>query len=313
MTKILVSGSIAYDYLMSFDGDFNSVLGEQDLSALSVSFLVNQKERFFGGCGANIAYNLSLLHVPSVLVGAVGESDFTDYETRLNELGVETKYLQKDTANETSSAYILSDLGARQIAMFNPGASANTNLAMNLDSIIENEEVELMIIGPENPQRMLKMVDEAVKHQIPFLFDPGQLTHVFDAETLLRVATQAHTLIANEFEFQIIQEKTNLSLQQLAEKIETIICTMGENGCVAYLKGEKIVEKAVKPENFVDATGCGDAFRAGYIKAILGGKPFVECLQFGNLMGSLASQEKGTQKHNFTLEHIENYYNKLFK
>lgn len=311
--KVLVCGSVAYDHLMNFDGHFNEVLGEHDLNSLSVSFLVSNKERHFGGCGANMAYSLSLLQVPNILFAAVGETDFEAYEGRLSRLGVETKYLAKDAINETSAAFILSDKEARQIAMFNPGASANTNLAMDLNDIVKNEEIALMIIGPENPQRVLAMVDEAVKNHIPYLFDPGQITHVFDGETLLRIAGKAHCLIANEFEFQLIQEKTGLSLEQLAEKCNILICTLGEKGCKAYFQGKEHNIEAIKPEKFVDATGCGDAFRAALIKGLLEEKDFEDCLRMGTLMGAIVAAEQGTQNHNTSLEDFERYYKKVFR
>lgn len=313
ISKVLVCGSIAYDHLMTYDGNFNEVLGEHDLSALSVSFLVSSKERHFGGCGANMAYSLSLLEVPNILFAAVGEGDFGAYESHLKQLGVITHYLAKDSTNETSAAFILSDKAGRQIAMFNPGASANTNLAMDLDEIVSNEKIAMMIIGPENPGRVLAMVDEAVKYNIPYLFDPGQITHVFDGETLLKIADKAYCLIANEFEFQLIQEKTGLSLKQLAERSNMLVCTLGENGCKAYLKGKEYNIEAIKPERFVDATGCGDAFRAAFIKGLLEERDFADCLRMGTLMGAVVAAEQGTQNHHITLADFERYYKKVFK
>lgn len=311
--KVLVCGSVAYDYLMTFAGDFQEVLGTHDLSSLSVSFLADSKERHFGGCGANIAYNLGLLNVPSVLFAAVGSADFTEYENRLQRLGVDTGYLAKDEVNDTSAAFILSDKGGRQIAIFHPGASANTSLAMELKDVVDREEIQLMIIGPENPQRVLAVVDEAVKYRIPFLFDPGQITHIFDGETILKIAQQAKCLIANEFEFQLIQEKTGLSLSQLAEQVEMLVCTLAERGCTAYYQGQEYTVPAVEPERFVDATGCGDAFRAAFIKGLLKDRSFEDCLRMGALMGAVVAAEQGTQNHKITLTDFERYYKKFFK
>lgn len=313
--KVLVCGSVAYDYLMTFEGDFQEVLGVHDLSSLSVSFLAASKERHFGGCGANIVYNLSLLGVSNILFSAVGSADFAEYESRLQRLGVDTSYLARDEINDTSAAFILSDKAGRQIAIFHPGASANVDLAMDLKHVVEaeGEQLKMIIIGPENPQRVLTIVDEAVKYKIPFLFDPGQITHVFDGPTLLKVAQQAKCLIANEFEFQLIQEKTKMDLPQLAEQVEMLICTLAERGCIAYYKGQEYKLAAVDPERFVDATGCGDAFRAAFVKGLLEGQSFEDCLKMGALMGAVVAAEQGTQNHQLSLADFERYFKKVFK
>lgn len=313
--KVIVCGSIAYDYLMNFDGDFNEVIGSHDLNSLSVSFLANKKERHFGGCGANIAYNMGLLGLETILFAAVGQYDFGDYKARLDRLGVNTGYLALDENNDTSSAYILSDNGARQIAMFHPGASSNIKLAMDLDQIVkaEGEQIKMLVLSPENPQRVFSIAQEAIKYQIPYFFDPGQITHVFDEETLSYLINNAECLIANEFEFQIIEEKCKLSTKELAKKIPMLVCTLGEKGSLAYLRGEKHEIDALKPEKFVDATGCGDAFRAGFIKGLIEGREFQNCLQMGTIMGTIVAQEHGTQTHQISLADFDRYLSNAFK
>lgn len=301
--QILICGSIAYDTIMVFQGQFKNHILPDKIHALSVAFFVPEMRREFGGTAGNIAYNLQLLDGNPLIMATVGQ-DFEPYQAWLNQHSLNTRHIKKIPGSFTAQAFITTDTDDNQITAFHPGAM----LESHQNSVKDTKDVVLAIIAPDGRDGMFQHAEECFEAGIPFMFDPGQGLPMFNGEELLHFIEMADYLAVNDYESQIIQDKTGLSLEQLATKVKALIVTLGGNGSYIYADGQRFDIPCVKPEAVVDPTGCGDAYRAGLLYGIARGWDWPTCGRLASTMGAIKIASRGGQNHQPTREEIENIY-----
>ncbi len=254
----LICGSMAYDTIMVFHDKFKHHILPEKVHILNVSFLVPVLRREFGGCAGNIAYNLNLLGEEALTMAVVGH-DFEPYSRWMNQNGLSSEFIQALDNQYTGQAYITTDEEGNQITAFHPGAMSFSHL----NSIPVDRDISIGIVSPDGKDGMILHAEQFVELDIPFIFDPGQGMPMFDGAELLSFIDQATWVTLNDYESELMQERTGLSLEQLAERVEALVVTLGANGSKIYTKGECISIPAAKPHAVLDPTGCGDAYRAG--------------------------------------------------
>ena len=299
----LICGSLAYDTIMVFQGQFKNHILPDKIHALSVSFYVPEMRREFGGTAGNIAYNLQLLEGKPLIMATVGE-DFTSYANWLDKNNIPTQHIKNIEASFTAQAFITTDLDDNQITAFHPGAMAESHQ----NSAKDANNVSLAIIAPDGRDGMFQHAQECFESGIPFLFDPGQGLPMFNGEELLHFIEMATYLAVNDYEAQVLQDKTGLTLEQLAAKVKALIVTLGSQGSHIYADGQRYEVPCVKAEKIVDPTGCGDAYRAGLLYGIANGWDWPVCGRLASTMGAIKIASRGGQNHHPTRVEIENVY-----
>jgi adenosine kinase len=309
MTKqrALICGSLAFDTIMVFQGRFKQHILPDKIHMLNVSFLVPQLRRDFGGCAGNIAYNLRLLGDAGYPMATVGH-DFGPYEVWMRQMGVPTDYIRRLEQEHTAQCFITTDLDDNQITAFHPGAM---QLA-HLNQVADATEIALGIIAPDGREAMVQHAAQFAAAGIPFIFDPGQGLPLFDSEELRQFIAQADWLAVNEYEWQLLQDKTGLSPKQVASQVRALIVTQGAAGSTIYADGEEIAIPGVPANAVVDPTGCGDAYRAGLIHGLLHGHDWATTGRIASLLGSIKVASRGTQNHTFTRQQFEQWYSEQF-
>ncbi len=294
--KIVVTGSIAYDYLMSFPGKFTDHLLADQLHQVSLSFLVDSMKRQRGGIAPNIAYTLGLLGSKPRVMATAGE-DFGDYRDWLEKHGVDTAGIIEIEDDYCASFFVNTDQEQNQIASFYTGAMAH---AGSLTFAEHAPEAELTIISPNDPAAMSAYVRECKERNIPYIYDPSQQTIRLSGEDLAEGLDGCYLLAVNEYEIRMIQEKTGLTLEQIKEKTGSLLITKGKNGS-SFFKEEEVVEfGVVPPAQIAEPTGAGDAFRAGLMRGIELGLPWEIAGNMGALCSTYVLEQFGTQNHHFT-------------
>lgn len=301
MGNVLICGSMAYDSIMVFNDYFKNHILPDQIHKLSVSFYVPELKKNFGGTAGNIAYNLSLLKTSPLIMATVGE-DFQPYVERLSKYEIIQDYIKKIPDTFTAQAYITTDLDDNQITAFHPGAMTQSH--QNSISLI-TESISLAIISPDGKDGMIQHANECVEKNIPFLFDPGQGLPMFNKEELIIFIDQAHYIALNDYELQLVLDKTNLTLSKLASSVDALMVTKGSQGSSIYSKGKEIIIDSVPIKIPVDPTGCGDAYRAGLIYGILNKYDWNKTGQLASVMGAIKIKSQGGQNHTATLSEIE--------
>lgn len=296
----LICGSFAYDNIMVFQDRFKNHILPDKVHILNVSFLVPQLRREFGGCAGNIAYNLKLLGGDGKAMGTVGE-DFGPYAKRLDGLSISRDHIRVIPGTYTAQAYITTDLDDNQITAFHPGAMNESHQ----NRITEAKGTSLVLVSPDGRQGMIQHAEDCAAAGIPFIFDPGQGMPMFDGEALNRFAAQASYLAFNDYEAQLMQDRTGKSLQQLAHKAKAVIVTKGGEGSEIYTKECSYQIPAAPVRQLADPTGCGDAYRAGLIYGIMQGLDWALTGRIAGLMGAIKIESQGTQNHTFTQGEFE--------
>ena len=305
--RALICGSIAFDTIMVFQGRFKQHILPDKIHMLNVAFLVPQLRREFGGCAGNIAYNLRLLGDAGYPMATVGH-DFGPYAAWMKQAGVPTDYLRHLEQEHTAQAFITTDLDDNQITAFHPGAM---QLA-HLNKVSDAAEIGLGIVAPDGRDGMLQHAAQFAAAGIPFIFDPGQGLPLFDGEDLRQFIAQADWVALNEYEWQLLQDKTGLSAQQVASQVRALIVTRGSAGSVIYADDQEIVIPSVPARAVVDPTGCGDAYRAGIIHGLLHGRDWQTTGRIASLLGSIKVASRGTQNHSFTVQQFEQWYSEQY-
>lgn len=299
----LICGSLAFDTIMVFQDQFKNHILPDKIHSLSVSFYVPEMRREFGGTAGNIAYNLQLLEGKPLIMGTVGE-DFSSYTSWLNQNNISTQHIKRIEASFTAQAFITTDIDDNQITAFHPGAMVESHQ----NSVKNAQEVSLAIIAPDGRDGMFQHAKECFEAGIPFMFDPGQGLPMFNGEELLHFIEMATYLAVNDYEAQVLQDKTGLSLEQLASKVKALVVTLGANGSHIYADGQRYDVPCVKAEKIVDPTGCGDAYRAGLLYGIANGWDWLTCGRLASTMGAIKIASRGGQNHKPTRIEIENIY-----
>ena len=297
--NVIVTGSIAYDYLMSFPGRFAEHILPDQIEHLSVSFLVDEMRRQRGGCAANIAYNLALLGERPRVMGTVGQ-DFGEYRAWLEQHGVDTSLIRDEPDLFTASFFVSTDQDGNQIASFYTGAMARArNLSFH---DLDAGQVDLVVISPNDPQAMVKYAAECQDLDIPYLYDPSQQIIRLSGDELRAGLAGCSILVVNEYEFEMLQEKTGLTPEEIrATPARACVVTLGVEGSRIWA-GEAIYDiPAVPPEQTDDPTGVGDAFRAGFIKGLSTNLPWDVTGRMGALAATYVIEQPGSQSHHYTL------------
>jgi adenosine kinase len=305
--RIVVTGSIAYDYLMSFPGRFTEHFLPEHFHRVSLSFLVDTMDKRRGGCAPNIAYTLALLGERPLLMATAGE-DFGEYRTWLEAAGIDTSLTRQVDGKFTASFFCSTDEANNQIASFYTGAMAN---AAEL-SFRTVKEVGLAIISPNDPAAMVQYAEECRTLGIPYIFDPGQQCARMSGEELREGTIGATYVIANDYEFELLQKKSGLSEGEILKHSRALIVTRGEHGCSVFTPAGRVDVPAVEPTRIVDPTGVGDAFRGGLMKGLALDLAHDTCARMGSVAATYALEHLGGQSHAYTWDDFRARYESHF-
>lgn len=299
----LICGSLAFDTIMVFQDRFKNHILPDQIHKLSVAFFVPEMRREFGGTAGNIAYNLQLLEGNPLIMATVGE-DFAAYQAWMAENKLSDQHIKTIPNSFTAQAFITTDLDDNQITAFHPGSMMESHQ----NSVKDCDQISLAIIAPDGRDGMFQHARECFEANIPFMFDPGQGLPMFNGEELMHFIEMATYLAVNDYEAQVLQEKTGLTLEEMAEKVEALIVTLGAEGSHIYANGQRYEIPSVKADKIIDPTGCGDAYRAGLLYGIVRKWDWPSCGRLASTMGAIKIANRGGQNHNPSREEIENIY-----
>ena len=298
--RIVITGSIATDHLMSFSGKFTDSLVVDKLDSISLSFLVDDLDVRRGGVGANVAFGLGSLGVPVALVGAVGR-DFDDYRSWLERHGVDTDSVHVSEVHHTARFVCTTDVANNQIASFYPGAMSE---ARNIELLPVSDRLggmDLVLVGPNDPQAMLRHTQECRARGTAFAADPSQQLAFLDGEAIRPLIEGASYLFTNEYEAALTEQKTGWSAADVLARVECRVTTLGAKGARVERRGQSAVHVDVPQERSkADPTGVGDAFRAGFISGLHWSLGDERCAQVGSMLATYVIETVGTQEYSFT-------------
>jgi adenosine kinase len=290
----VICGSLAYDTIMVFQDQFKNHILPDQVHILNVSFLVPAMRREFGGCAGNIAYNLKLLGGDPLPVATVGQ-DFAPYRAHMQKYGIRLDYVRAFDDQFTPQCFITTDLDNNQITAFHPGAM----LSAHQNHVRDIPEISFGIVAPDGRDAMLQHVNEFAARGVPFIFDPGQAMPLFSGEEFRAMIEKATYVIVNDYESQLLQQRTGWSAQEIASRVKAYIVTQGPRGSQIYTDGITHEIPPARERQVVDPTGCGDAYRAGLIFGLMAGKDWPTVGRMASLMGALKVEHPGTQNQHF--------------
>ena len=293
--RALICGSLAFDTIMVFQDRFKEHILPDRIHMLNVSFLVPQMRREFGGCAGNIAYNLRLLGDVGYPMATAGR-DFGPYAEWMDRCGVPRDHVRVVESEHTAQAFITTDLDDNQITAFHPGAMQQSHL----NDVTAAKDIAIGIVAPDGRDGMLQHAAQFAAAGIPFVFDPGQGLPMFGAEDLDRFVSQASWVAVNDYEWQMVQQKTGWSTADVAARVKALIVTRGAKGSTIHAEGREIAIPCARTGQVVDPTGCGDAYRAGLLHGLLHGLDWETTGRVASLMGAIKIETRGTQNHRFT-------------
>ena len=303
----LICGSLAFDSIMVFHDRFRNHILPDKLHMLSVSFLVPELRREFGGCAGNIAYNLKLLDGDPLPMATVGK-DFDPYYRWMDRWGIDHRYVTCIDTEYTAQAFITTDLEDNQITAFHPGAMNSAHL----NDVRDAPEAAIGIISPDGREAMVEHAAQFAECGTPFIFDPGQGLPLFDGDDLSRFIDLATWVTVNDYEWEVARERTGLDAGAVVSKADALIVTRGAQGSVIHTRGGSIEIPPAKAGDTVDPTGCGDAFRAGLLYGLLNEMDWETTGRLASLMGALKVEHAGTQNHQCTRVEIESRFRESF-
>jgi adenosine kinase len=303
----LICGSIAFDNIMVFQGRFKEHILPDKIHMLNVSFLVPQMRREYGGCAGNIAYNLKLLGDLGYPMATVGR-DSALYLDWMQQAGVPNDYVKVIDSEHTAQCFITTDLDDNQITAFHPGAMQQSHL----NNVRDTRGITVGIVSPDGRDGMLHHAEQFAAAKIPFIFDPGQGMPMFGGEDLQRFIKQATWVTVNDYEWQLMQQKSGWSEKEILQHVSALIVTRGGEGSTIYTKDGEITIPSAKPKAIVDPTGCGDAYRAGLLHGILHGYDWETTGRIASLIGAIKIETGGTQNHRFHMDEFERRFLESF-
>ncbi len=306
MKNIIVTGSLAFDFIMDFPQTFAENILPDKLKTLSVSFLAQNFSKNYGGVAGNIAYNLALLDKEATIVASAGSNDFEPYKQHLLDTGVDVSKINAVANEFSANMFMMTDKNNCQIAGFYPGA-------MTKDSTLSlPDNTDFVIVAPTMPDAMDNFVNQAKKAHIPCLYDPAQQIPRITKEQLQNGITGAEILIGNDYELALITKKTGWSKKEILQKVTILITTLGEKGSVIETKDTIYSISTAKPEKIIDPTGAGDAYIAGFLAGYLNKKDLQASGQMGATAASFAIEKYGTQRHQFATQDFQDRYIQAF-
>jgi len=295
---IVLTGSVAYDYLMTFPGLFKDYILQDKLEQISLSFLVNSMVRRRGGIAPNIAYTLALLGGNPRVMATVGE-DFTEYRAQLETVGVDTTLMKVIPGEFTASFFCNTDQSNAQIASFYPGAM---DYAGELSFHDLEQKPDWVVISPNSPDSMVKYPRECQDLGISYLYDPSQQIPRMTGEDLRLGVQGASALMVNDYEFELIKKQTGMKQSEILDGLRFMVVTRGSEGASIYVNGRVIRTPVVPPKEIVDPTGVGDAFRGGFLTGLSHHLDWEICGKMGALAATYCLEAMGTQEHSYTPE-----------
>jgi adenosine kinase len=293
--RVLICGSMAFDTICVFQGKFGEHIVPEATHKISVSFMVDQMRREFGGCAGNVAYSLKLMGGAPVICATVGD-DANAYRERMQQLGIGLDALKTVADTYTAQAYIMTDLDDNQITSFHPGAMFSSQL----NDVTAVPDIALGIVSPDGRDGMFRHARGFASKKIPFVFDPGQAMPAFSSDEIIELIGLADYLTVNDYEAEMIAQKTGRSIESFAPDLKALIVTLGAQGSRIYADGKTIDVPVVPAAKLVDPTGCGDAFRAGLLYGIAHSWSIEKACKLGSLLGSIKISERGGQNHTLT-------------
>ncbi|MBI1732348.1 MAG: carbohydrate kinase family protein [Gammaproteobacteria bacterium] len=303
----LICGSLAFDTIMVFKDRFKAHILPEQIHILNVSFLVPELRREFGGCAGNIAYNLSLLGEKGYPMATVGH-DFGVYSEWMKRAGVPQDFLRVIDTQHTAQAFITTDLDDNQITAFHPGAMN----AAHENRVPADRGIRIGMISPDGRQGMVEHAAQFAAAGIPFVFDPGQGMPMFDGEELKRFIDQATWVTVNDYEWQLLHERSGWDVEQVAGRVEALVVTRGAEGSQIFTGSGRIDIPPVRAAELADPTGCGDAYRGGILYGLLNGLDWETTGRIGSLLGSIKIAHRGTQNHSFTRAEFRDRFRAAF-
>ncbi len=312
----LICGSIAYDTIMNFEGRFQDQILADQIHILNVAFLVPSMRREFGGCAGNIAYNHKLLGGEPIIMATVG-GDAGSYFDQLAKYKISADHIRELPEAFTAQAMITTDRDNNQITAFHPGAMGESHLNTVAEVINHRQKKQLelpkiAIVAPDGRQGMVEHCQQLADAKIPFIFDPGQGLPMFDGPELMAFIEQATYVAVNDYEGEMLAQRTGLSLEKIAERVSALIVTKGAQGAEIHTQGKKLEIPVVPVEKAIDPTGCGDAFRAGLLFGIEQGLDWEVTGRLASLMGSIKIASQGPQNHCPSQEVIQMQFKQAF-
>jgi adenosine kinase len=302
---IFISGSVAFDYLMSFPGYFRENILPDKLDKISLSFLVDNMTRQRGGCAPNIAYSMALLGEKPRVVATAG-IDFAEYRYWMEEHGIDTRFILEIHDKYTASFFVNTDLENNQIASFYTGAMANAAQFSLYE--VPKGELDYFVVSPNDPVAMRKFTDECVELGVPYLFDPSQQVARNSHADLRAGVEHAHAVFCNEYEFELLVKHTGFSVQEIDQHVSLMVTTRGEKGATIKSEEREYHIPIVPAEKIADPTGVGDAFRGGFLRGYRLGLDLQTCGQMGALSATYCLEQKGTTNHFYTpIEYVARY------
>lgn len=290
----LICGSYAYDTIMVFQDHFKNHILPDKTHMINVSFLVPNMRREFGGCAGNIAFNLKMLGGKALPMATVG-SDFGPYAEWMDNHGLSRKHIKIIDEAYTGQAFITTDKDDNQITAFHPGAMSYSHT----NSVADAKGVTIGIVSPDGRDGMIQHAADFHKAGIPFIFDPGQGMPMFDGANLRTFIEQAAWVTVNDYEAEMLQQRTGWSPHEIAEKVRAYIVTRGPQGSFIYTRNHRIEIPAATPKELIDPTGCGDAYRAGLLYGLMHELDWETTGRIASLMGAIKIEHPGTQNHHF--------------
>ena len=295
---VLICGSLAFDTITTFPGRFADQILPDQVHILNVSFLVPTLRREFGGCAGNIAYSLAQLGCEPLIMATLG-NDGLSYLDRIRSWGASTDYVRVIDDSYTAQAIIITDTDNNQITAFHPGAMQSAHLT----AVPNRKDIQLAIIAPDGRDAMIQHAQQLADAGIPFIFDPGQGLPMFNGDELKDFIAKATWVAVNDYEARMLCERTGLTLESLSKShLKGVIVTLGAEGCEVWEQGARTHVPGVKAETIVDPTGCGDAFRAGFLAGISAGRNSADSCQLGNDIGAAKICHRGGQNHRIMQE-----------
>jgi adenosine kinase len=303
----LICGSLAYDTIMVFPEQFKEHILPDKVHILNVSFLVPEMRREFGGVAGNISYNLKLLDGEPFPMATVGD-DFGPYQEHLDKLGISRRYVRQLPGEFTPQAFITTDIDDNQITAFHPGAMQRSYL----NRVTDTENIRIGIVAPDGKRSMVQHSHDFRELGIPHIFDPGQAMIMFNGEELSKFIKEATWIVANDYEFQVLCERTGQDGEAIAKQVEALIVTRGPEGSTIITRdGERSIS-VVKADRVKDPTGCGDAYRAGMIHGLLNDLDLTTTCRIGSVMGAIKIACQGPQNHKPDIDEIEQRFFESF-
>ena len=303
----LICGSLAYDTIMVFQDQFKNHILPDQVHILNVAFLVPRMRKEFGGCAGNIAYNLRLLGGDPLPMATVGQ-DFGPYRRHFENCGVRLDCVREIEDLYTAQAFITTDLDDNQITAFHPGAMMRS--AEN--HVRDVAGVEFGIVAPDSREAMLQHAGEFAERGVPFIFDPGQAMPLFNGEEFRALIEQAQYVTVNDYESQLLQQRTGWSEAEIARRVQAYIVTRGPNGSLIHTARQTIEIPPAHERRVSDPTGCGDAYRAGLIFGIMKGMDWPTTGRIASLMGALKIEHPGTQNQRFSYDEFAEQFRQQF-